>query len=453
MSPKVRLLAVIRHLRRSGAGSVIGGTSFSGILAGFLDASGTTLPLIAYVGIALTASLIISAFSAIRYPRYRFAFANLPVVRQALPSDLVRLQGEEIDRLPIIAGANIDSYYYGGFSTIANEAETLLVVAAPRRDVANLADQPEGMFGHTVGTVRGRLDPGHWGIAAPPVEFDRALADSNEDLDFAVAMRDLVYVPDLVRALQRHVPLRSPALMPEHCVDPLLLATNNVVVIGGPDTNFWHAALFEAVREGYENPASTVPLAFDTSEPAPGPGMRRYGSVGLKHRIAAHVTSHAPEVAHGALHERAQPTYGMLMLVENPWARASGHSRWVLFLAGTRSIGTAGALLATTCILDRLADGDLEDVTTAIETTSPGTYAEVSAALIRAVEVEEPCRVAGGRLISPRNVRPIPSDRPDPLYRDGMVPSAVELLNPADAGQVWMRLHRRQPGAETDGRG
>ena len=54
------------------------------------------------------------------------------------------------------------------------------------------------------------------------------------------------------------------------------------MVVGGPDTNFWHGALFEAVVREFSTPRSSVPLALDMRDDGSPP---TYGSRSMTVRL------------------------------------------------------------------------------------------------------------------------------------------------------------------------
>lgn len=120
-------------------------------------------------------------------------------------------------------------------------------------------------------------------------------------------------------------------MWPEHCVDPLLLAEHDLVVVGGPDTNFWHGALFEPAALEFAVPPSSVPLALDMREPGDLP---TYGSRMLTAQLsgsgAVFPRSRAERVE---LDERLYPTHAMVLACRNPYAAALGRSRWSVFVA------------------------------------------------------------------------------------------------------------------------
>ena len=183
--------------------------------------------------------------------------------------------------------------------------------------------------------------------------FDRELPEGVQDVDHTLAVKDLVFLPELAAALTGgDETADAPVMWPEHCVDPVLLAEHDLVVVGGPDTNFWHGGLFEPVAREFARPRSSVPLALDMRE---GGAFPSYGSRSLT-TVARRVVGGLPARpgARGPADERLYPTHAMILACRNPYAAALGRSRWCVFVAGTRSLGTSGAVLALTLMLRQM---------------------------------------------------------------------------------------------------
>ena len=103
--------------------------------------------------------------------------------------------------------------------------------------------------------------------------FARELPEGVQDIDHTLAVKDLVYLPELAAALGATETRRS--MWPEHCVDPMLLAERDVVVVGGPDTNFWHGGAVRAGGPGVRHAGELGPAGLDMREPGDLP---TYGS-------------------------------------------------------------------------------------------------------------------------------------------------------------------------------
>jgi hypothetical protein len=229
-------------------------------------------------------------------------------------------------------------------------------------------------------------------------------------------------------------------MWPEHCVDPLQLAHRDLVVIGGPDTNFWHGALFEPVARQFETPASSVPLALGLRYASAG--VPSYGSRAIAVTLAGlhTVLPHSP-VDRTELDERLYPTYGMILVSRNPFAEAVGRSHWCVFVAGTRSLGTCGAVLGLTLMLRAMRSDPELNFSSLVPTDSARVAAPVSAVLCRTVEVERSVLRRDGTL-TPRGPHRIPVEGLDPNYSDSYVPLSVEHLSYATPAPAWTTLGR-----------
>jgi hypothetical protein len=232
-------------------------------------------------------------------------------------------------------------------------------------------------------------------------------------------------------------------MLPEHCVDPALLAERDVVVIGGPDTNFWHGALFEPVARQFETPRSAVPLALDLRDL--GTGFPVYGSRSMSVQLTdlGAVFRHTRE-ERAELDERLYPTYGMAVATRNPFAAAVGRSHWCVFVAGTRSLGTSGSVLGLVRMLRAMRADDELNFSSLVPSTTAGVSARVSAVLFRVIEVEQAMLRRNG-VLTPRSRRAMPPDGIDPRYSDSYVPVGVEYLCYADSVPQWRLLPEQIP--------
>jgi hypothetical protein len=232
-------------------------------------------------------------------------------------------------------------------------------------------------------------------------------------------------------------------MLPEHCVDPVQLAGRDVVVVGGPDTNFWHGALYEPVARAFATPPSSVPLAAGLREGSPE--LPSYGSRSLS-VVLAGLSSAVRHTRHdrAELDERLYPTYGMVLACRNPFAAAVGRSHWVTFVAGTRSLGTSGAVLALTMAVQAMRADPRLNLWSEVPGGSDGARARVSALLCRVSEVEQSVLRRNGA-ITPRGLRTLPAEGLDPQYSDSYTPVAVEYLSYAEDRPRWTLLGRIDP--------
>ena len=113
----------------------------------------------------------------------------------------------------------------------------------------------------------------------------------------------------------------------------------------------------------------------------------------------------------------------MILACRNPYAAAAGRSRWVVFVAGTRSLGTSGAVLALTLMLRRMRADPEANFYSEVPTSARRVRAPVSAALVRVAEVEQ--AVLPGR---PDPAATAAAEGLDPHYSDSYVPTEVDVL-------------------------
>ncbi len=422
---------VRRHLRRNGRRALLGGISTSGVTAGFLSAAGIVWPLLAYVGLAAAVAAAVLA---------GLALSGLQLGRMLL------VPGAERSRTSPDRPTQLDIFSVGDRAPTRRVAAArcddppsrpLVVIPSNRRDVGREQELLLPLFAGGARRTHVEVDLRPLGIPLAPYVFDRELPDGVQDVDHTLAVKDLVFVPELGAALRDDPLADMPLMWPEHCVDPQLLADRDLVVLGGPDTNFWHGALFEATAREFASPASSIPLAMELRDRGAYP---TYGSRALTVLLAgaAEVFPHARE-GRVELDERIYPTYGMILACRNPFAAALGRSRWCVFVAGTRSLGTSGATLALVCMLRAMRRDPHANFYSEVPTDSPTVRARVSAVLCRTVEVEQSILQRDGR-ITPRQRQRLAPEGLDPHYSDSYLPVAVEYLSYAHAEPQWAAL-------------
>src|SRR5439155_18077822 len=170
----------------------------------------------------------------------------------------------------------------------------------------------------------------------------------------------------------------EPFLWSEQCVDLEFLAAHDVVVVGGGDSNFWHAALFEPVLQSFAKPRSTIPLALDLCDHSGD--LSFFGSRSIN--VAPAGKEQIPGLERARrfeLDERRFPTCAMILAVENPFARALRRAHWCAFVAGTRSVGTSAAVLALAAMVRQMRLDESVDYGSLVETDEPDVRARVSA--------------------------------------------------------------------------
>jgi hypothetical protein len=440
---------VSRHLRAHGSRSLFGGITATGVLAGFLSASEVHWNLLAYIVTAAgSAGVVLIALSLRARPRYGLPvlpsrwFDRAPGAPELPGAPDPGGRPRQLEPVLSATGAPArrglircdDPVYGAGLRVLLPPNRPLVVISSNRRDVGREHELPLPLFSDHGRRTQVEVDLRPFGIPLAPYGFERELPEGGQDVDHTLAVKDLVFVPELAAALSADGRLANqrdgPVMVPEHCVDPGLLARRDVVVIGGPDTNFWHGALFEPVARQFAQPRSPVPLALDLRDLRAGFSVygSRSMSVGLTDLGA--VFRHTRE-ERADLDERLYPTYGMALATRNPFAEAIGRSHWCVFVAGTRSLGTSGAVLGLVRMLRAMrADPDL-NFFSLVPSTAPGVSARVGAVLFRTVEVEQAVLRRGGELTQRRRRRLAPEGI-DPYYSDSYLPVGVEYLSYAE---------------------
>jgi hypothetical protein len=416
-----------RHLRTNGSRAVFGGVSFSAVVAGFLDATNRQWPLLAYVGLAAGVTVAVLVGLGTPGDRLRLLLlvpgAGRSRTAPGRPRQLELIATGRGAPVRQVAAARCDDPVYGaGLRVLLEPSQPLLLIPSNRRDVAREHELLLPLFADRERRSRVEVDLRPLGLPIPPYSFERELPEGVQDTDHTLAVKDLVFLPELAGALGA---TQAPVMWPEHCVDPLLLAEHDLVVVGGPDTNFWHGALFEPVAREFATPPSSVPLALDMREPGDLPS---YGS----RRLIAQLSGSGAVFPHSRaerveLDERLYPTHAMILACRNPYAAALGRSRWVVFVAGTRSLGTSGAVLALTLMLRRMRADPEADFASEVPTGSARVRARVSAALVRVAEVEQAALRRDGEL-QPRQRRRMAPEGLDPHYSDSYLPTEVDHL-------------------------
>jgi hypothetical protein len=434
----------LRHIRQNGGKAAVTGVSVAGILAGFMSAAGILLPLLAYIGIiAFVGALALAIFGL---PGKPSEYLGLWLGSRRDRNDLGRPRQLELAiSAPYRKGASLvlanrcdDPVYGAGMRALTGNSQPIIIMPSNPRDVGKPHELLWPIFVSGRSRSHVELDLRAVGIPLPPLDFERELPEGAQDPDHTLAIKDLVYLPELALALtEAGACAGTPVAWPEHCVDPLLIAERDVIVIGGPDTNFWHAALFEAVSRHFEVPESSVPLALSLRELRNGYPV--YGSRSILLRL--HEPADLPRTDGGSaeLDERIFPTFGMMLACRNPFAAAVGVSRWCVFVAGTRSLGTSGAVLGLTAMLRSMRNDPDLNFTSTVSTARPGVQAQVAAILCRTTGVERAMVRRDGKVLQRRRheLQPVGLD---PDYSDTYLPTNVEYLRYEGVGSAWAPL-------------
>ncbi len=440
----------VRHLRAHGPSSLLAGTTATGVLAGFLQAADITWPLLTFMAIAVGSAGVIVATVGLR-ARPRYGLPPLPRRRLDPARDAARGRPPQLEPVlkntaaPARRAALLtdDPVYTAGLRVLLPPSRPLVVISSNRRDVGRDHELPLPLFSDHGRRTQVEVDLRPFGIPLAPYAFERELPEGGQDVDHTLAVKDLVFVPELAAALTAGPggPVSGgdgPVMLPEHCVDPRLLAERDVVVIGGPDTNFWHGALFEPVARQFELPLSAVPLALDLRDLSSGFPVYGSRSISVQLSDLGAVFRHTRE-QRADLDERLYPTYGMALAARNPFAAAIGRSHWCVFVAGTRSLGTSGAVLGLVRMLQAMRADDELNFSSLVPSTTPGLNGQVSAVLFRTIEVEQAVLRRGGEL-TPRRRRTLAPEGIDLNYSDSYVPFGVEYLSYAGPTPEWRLL-------------
>jgi hypothetical protein len=345
-------------------------------------------------------------------------------------TDNTRALTQKTARLVMLT-ATPDPVYIGTFrSLLHDDVRALIVTPCNPRDVS----RPENLLNPIVVAQWDgaplKVDLGRWTTG---VELIRQLPRGN-DVNHTFASRDFCYVAELSQQLARIGTPSTPVSRPEHCVDPDLLAEHDLVVLAGPDTNFWHAALYEAVARRFERPQSSVPLAVGLRDDS-SHGLPIYGSADLFTRVvgaARSVGLRADAAGAVRISEVARPTMGFVLATTNPLSDPA-RPRWCVFSAGLRSVGTMAATLCLTSLLRALRADERRDFWSLVPSPDvSGAVGTVAAMLVRASTVE-----AAGAPDGARTARTMPHDRPDPDYRDSYIVTGAEVLDCHPAEPAW----------------
>jgi hypothetical protein len=439
----------IAPIRRYGMRSFLVAISAVGVLAGILSASAITLALWKYLVITAATYLAVLLAFTLSSPRYKFWLFSLFYRRPRGQTPEGGLSWRHVVGISagapvrqVAAGRKVDRIYEGGFRALLDAENPVAIIASSPRDVSDPNALPGGMWGRGATRTECVVDPSVFGIPLERYSFERHMTEGavgRQDIDHMLAVKDIVYLPELAQALRPEGLAGEPFMWPEHTVDMPFLASHDIVVVGAGDSNFWHAALFEPVRQSFLNPPSTIPLALDLRDSGDSP-ISFYGSRQINVALASKQRIPGLEKARRfELDERRFPTCAMLLAVENPFARALQRSHWCVFVSGMRSLGGSGAVLALAVMVDRMRRDPELNYCSLVETAEPNVHAKVSALLVRTTEVEYAAEAPQGKS-APRGQREVPTDRPDPDYRDSYMAVGVEYLDNLGETPVWRPL-------------
>lgn len=432
-----------RLIRDKASKATLSAISVTAVLAGFLSAAGIRWPLLAYLAIILVLSPIVLTLLGFAVGPFGYLML-LPGLRSRgrgsqTPEPLGLMTPAPSVRASLVqATRSDDPIYSAGLKTLLGQSHPIIIVPSNPRDVSKPHELLHPLFTDGKSRSRVELDLRPEGFRLPTLRFERELPEGVQDADHTLAIKDQLFIPELVLALRdAGAQLGNPVMWPEHCVDAQLIAERDVIIIGGPDTNFWHAALFEAIAHEFEHPRSSVPLALslrDQSHEIP-----IYGSRSLLLQLAS--PAGLPNRTDLELDERIFPTYAMILATRNPLAAARGLSRWCVFVAGSRSLGTSGAVIALSAMLRIMVEDSQANFASTVPTSVPGIHAQASAILCRTTEVECAMIRRGGQTLNRARQRLSPVGL-DPHYSDTYVPTEVEYLSYTGTASKWDTLCR-----------
>jgi len=431
-------------IRRNLGKAAVSGVSVAGILAGFLSATGTVWPLLAYIAVIVTIGVLALFVLSLPGSPVQYLMLLMRTGPRAASGgrprqlELVSSTSPAWGARMVLASRSDDPVYGAGLRVLLGDSQPVIIMPSNPRDVGKPHELLYPMYvgGRTRSHVE--LDVRLAGIPLPVLSFERELPEGAQDPDHTLAIRDLAYVPELVLALREAgASLGTPLTWPEHCIDPMVIASHDVIVIGGPDTNFWHAALYEAVARDFDVAGSSVPLAMGLREVRNGSPV--YGSRSML--VSLHDPAELPRPDDGPLEldERLFPTVGMIVACRNPLAAAIGLSRWCVFVAGTRSLGTSGAVLGLAAMLREMGNDPELNFSSTARTTQDGVHAPVAAILCRTNQVERAMLRRGGALLD-RQRHELPLVGLDPDYSDTYLPSGIEYLRYDGPRSAWQPL-------------
>ncbi|GAA3372730.1 hypothetical protein GCM10020367_29070 [Streptomyces sannanensis] len=433
--------SIRRHVRAHASRALLSSVSSVAVLAGFLSAAGTVWPLWLYLLLcAVGTAGFLTAFGAVGIRvRYGLLAATRPP-SAVVPQALALRAGGPASRPSVrsIASAAVDDpVYLGGLRVLLSSSSPVLVVPSGPRDVQVPGELSVPIRANRKGYSHVRMDYPALGLPLPPASLTRELPGGAPDGDHSFAVRDLTYTAQLAAAVaEQGRPL--PLLLPEHCADVRQLAEHDLIVVGGPDVNFWHAVLYEAVAARFLRPASSVPLALGMRSDRKG--TANYNSV-LIRAVLADIKRVFPNAEDDAydIDDRLYPAHGMILACRNPYAAALGMSHWCVFVAGLTSVGTAGSVRALAHMLELMRSDSEADFFSTVPTASAGVHADVAAVLCRVVEVECPALRLNGGLV-PRQRHPVPGEGRDPYYSDSGLPTRIQYLDFSRAEPAWRDL-------------
>ena len=195
-----------RHLRVNSGRAVLGGISVSGITAGFMDATDQHWDLLWYIVLAavVAAAILAGLGAAGRRLRLLLLVPGTARARTApgRPRQLELVPTSRGAPVRQVAAARCDDPVYGaGLRALLEPSRPLLVIPSNRRDVGREHELLLPLFADRERRSRVEVDLSRLRIPVPPYAFDRELPEGVQDVDHTLAVKDLVFLPELAAAL------------------------------------------------------------------------------------------------------------------------------------------------------------------------------------------------------------------------------------------------------------
>ncbi|MEN3360691.1 MAG: hypothetical protein V7637_4673, partial [Mycobacteriales bacterium] len=199
MSPVERLR---RHVRLNGLRALLAGISTSAVIAGFLDATSHTWPLLDFLGLTAGIAAVVLLAIGLRAPRLsRLLLVPGADRARADPARPRRLELLAVgDRAPVRqigAAGQDDPVYRAGLRVMLPPSRPIIVIPSNRRDVGREHELLLPIFADRQRRSHVEVDLRPFGIPLAPYVFERELPEGVQDVDHTLAVKDLVFVPEL----------------------------------------------------------------------------------------------------------------------------------------------------------------------------------------------------------------------------------------------------------------
>ena len=435
----------VKTLRVQGTRAFAIGCTGTALIVGVVSASGqhVSLPLSILSGFAIGVAYLALASNGSRVSLAALLAQERRVALEIASDQPPRAASIRMQRALSLLQCDDDAYHAGNMSILRDfEGPWIAVTPTAAHEVGQIDSYPAGMF--AVGVGSGLMTQyslkGKFGLDVPDIDFRRMLPGGRSEEDHGVRTRDYAFLADLAGAVaKRGGNVERPFIWPEHTVDPFMLADHNVVVVGGPDTNFWHAALLELSHQAFTLPPSPIRLGVSTRSDQSG-GVPTYGmeqvwvDVPGLDRVIPEVPPGRPAV----MHANRYPSYAFILAMDNRLAMAKGKRRAVVLVFGMRSLATTAAVSALATVFGSELSGLPCNTTLSARVVAPS-----SVWIVRVTEAECMARSSG----EPREVLSVPSSGAMSTYHDSLMPRALEILTGTAGAIGWVPISCRKEDA------